>query len=692
MTPGTDPFALRGPSVRRALAAGALLGVLTMIGFLAQPTFELVNTYAGNKVLRSIAGADALRGQLLVDLLTYSVALTVAHVAFGLGSALAAIATLAGFRSSRSAGPVQWTILWHFAFLIWIVGASAVWFPRSNAGVFYTDYFSTPIAGVTVFEAYSAILLASLLLLAATVVASLVRRAPRRALQGAVSLALAAAILMVAAHGPRSAVAAADMAASKPNVIFIGIDSLRLDEMRRFGGTRGLTPNLDRMLDASVTYTDAITPISRTFPAWVSILTGRYPDRTGATINLIDRAVVNATPTLADTLRGAGYETVFATDEVRFSNIDEGYGFDQAITPRIGAADFLLGTFNDFPVSNVLANTAVGGWLFPHTYANRAAYSRYLEGTFAERLEAQLDTDTPVFLAIHLTAAHWPYIWADSPEVPKGLESPEVDFIQYSQALALADRQLGEVLALLSKKGLLRNALVVLLSDHGEALVRPNDRLIPKSVELVAGATRPIEVGTFGHGTSVLSPVQYQVLLALHGTGSAVKLLPQPGERPYPATLVDIAPTVLNALGIAPPAGMDGVDLACDCVPNAEVRVRFTETEFTMPMFIAGQINPALLASQGIEYYSVDPQSGWLELKAEKLPGIDAGRERAAVSKRHILAALPTLEGTTRFVLADRRTGEARVLMAAPEGDEEALLLWQALHAKYGHHLGSPSS
>jgi len=111
----------------------------------------------------------------------------------------------------------------------------------------------------------------------------------------------------------------------KPNLILIGIDSLRLDEVRRFGGTGALTPNIDRLLDSSAIYTDTVTPIARTFPAWMSILTGQYADKTGAKVNLIDRAEVQAAPTLADTLRTAGYKSVFATDEVRFSNIDEGY-------------------------------------------------------------------------------------------------------------------------------------------------------------------------------------------------------------------------------------------------------------------------------------------------------------------------------------------------------------------------------
>jgi arylsulfatase A-like enzyme len=678
--------------VRRAAIAGALLGTLTMLGFLFQPTFELVNTFAGHKVLRSIVTPDALRGRLLVEMLAFATALLASHIAFGLCSALAAIGTLAGFRSSRSAGPVKLTILWHFALLVWVVGASATLYPRSNAGVFYFDFFSISLGGVTLIRAYTVALLLALLLVAIKAVPLSFRPVSRRTTSTALSLAAIASIAAIVSRDPLSAEAAADPTSSRPNVIIIGIDSLRIGELRRFGGTGGLTPNVDQMLEKSVVYRDTVTPMARTFPAWVSILTGRYPDRTGATINLIARTEVHARPTLADTLRASGYETIYATDEVRFSNIDAGYGFDQTITPRIGAADFLLGTFNDFPVSNVLANTAVGGWLFPHTYANRAAYSRYLGTTFADRLDSELEVDAPVFLAVHLTAAHWPYVTAETPDVPNGVHSPEADYLQYRRSLALVDRQLGDILSIFEKKGLMRNAVVVLLSDHGEALAQPGDRLIPKDIGQIHGATRPIEVGTFGHGSSVLSPVQFQVLLAMQGTGEARDLLPQPGDRMYPATLVDIAPTVLHALGIKSAATMDGVDLACECAQNEATRIRFTETEFTLPMMMAGQVNPAMLVSQGIDYYSVDPDSGWLELRADKLREIDTRRERAAISRRFILAALPTFEGNSRFVLADRETGESQILLTATAEDREIFSLWQALHAKYGRFLGAPAT
>jgi arylsulfatase A-like enzyme len=87
------------------------------------------------------------------------------------------------------------------------------------------------------------------------------------------------------------------------------------------------------------------------------------------------------------------------------------------------------------------------------------------------RLERELEIEGPSFLAIHLTLAHWPYAWAGQP-VPT---VPERYRDAYGAAVEEVDRQFGEVLELLERKGVLGNAIVVLLSDHGEALGADDD-------------------------------------------------------------------------------------------------------------------------------------------------------------------------------------------------------------------------
>ena len=210
--------------------------------------------------------------------------------------------------------------------------------------------------------------------------------------------------------------------------------------------------------------------------------------------------------TLADALRGAGYRTIYATDEVRFANFDESFGFDQMIMPPVGAADFVLGFGGDMPLVNLVAPTALGHWLFPSSHANRAVYVTYDPQQFLDRLDGELEIEGPSFVKIHLTLAHWPYSWS-------GMAKPSTppDFrVNYDAAVAAVDRQFAGVLDLLEARGVLENAIVVLLSDHGEALGAENDSILRKTHSDVE-----IWDSLWGHGTSVLSPNQYTVLLAM---------------------------------------------------------------------------------------------------------------------------------------------------------------------------------
>ncbi len=59
----------------------------------------------------------------------------------------------------------------------------------------------------------------------------------------------------------------------------------------------------------------------------------------------------------------------------------------------------------------------------------------------------------------------------------------------------------------------MRNALVIVLSDHGEALGLRSDSFFSDDTFLVEGMKAPIKMEINGHGQSVLSKSQYQVLL-----------------------------------------------------------------------------------------------------------------------------------------------------------------------------------
>lgn len=519
------------------------------------------------------------------------------------------------------------------------------------------------------------------------------RLATRMALRVTVWGVLAISVVAII-RGMPAAVAEVAATKDRPNIIFIGVDSLRPGLVGSFGNL-GYTPSLSSFVQGGHRFTDAVTPLARTYPSWMALLTGRRPARSGVRENLMPRAQVKVV-TLADMLREQGYQTVYATDEVRFSNIDTSYGFEKALTPRVGASDFLLGSLNDLPLTNVLANTFLARWLFPETYANRAAAVTYDPATFVQRLDDGVRKDErPLFLAMHLTLPHWPYRWrADESSVfSTTLDSAYA----YLAAVVEADRQFDAVMTLLHRKGLLENTLVVVFSDHGEGLNLPMDNLARS-----ADRSNPIGVPVWssGHGTSVLSGSQFQILLAARSYGIE-GMQESTGAYPQPVSIEDVAPTVLDILGMKPKQGaLDGVSFA-SVLRGEEAgadaagarRIRFTESAYSTPSLRQGAADEASLLEEGADVFHINPVTGWVEIRTDLWSELLAVRERAAIGDTHILAAIPDAKpDSSIYALVPRFGGASRRLSGPPKAEEdpEAAALWNALHREYAGELGAP--
>src|SRR5579864_1606638 len=128
----------------------------------------------------------------------------------------------------------------------------------------------------------------------------------RRLLLGAVAIAIAAVAWFLIPHGTRVQI---DPGACRScNVLLITIDTLRADRVGAFGGTRNLTPNLDRLGREGLTLTRTYASAPLTLPSHTSILTATSPPIHGVRANGIAR-LGSKLPTLATVLKVAGYRT-----------------------------------------------------------------------------------------------------------------------------------------------------------------------------------------------------------------------------------------------------------------------------------------------------------------------------------------------------------------------------------------------
>lgn len=394
--------------------------------------------------------------------------------------------------------------------------------------------------------------------------------------------------------------------ANKPNIIMIGIDSLRPDYTNLGEGQpikgQSLTPKLDNFAHKGTVFTQAFTPLARTFPSWTSILTGQYPIHNGVRFDLYPKSQLSLQYTLPHILQKQGYTTYFATDERRFSNISHRFGIEHVLGPKTGFFDFLLGNLNDFPLSNLIINSPVGHWLFPYTSINRSAFITYEPRAFNAYVERHLlkaPSDKPIFLAIHFCLPHWPYIWRES-----HLDNIHDHFPRqlYAQSVERADRQVANFIQFLKQNHFLEHSIVVVLSDHGEALLKKHDRVISYHNYQPGLDSAPDIMHTldnlfnfrgfhfntsYGHGTDVLSQVQNHIVLAMQASGLKNNANPfYSGQYKKTVSTVDIKPTILQLLSVPSQTRIDGKSLVA-CLKGSQAqcskRPVFMETGIAPP-------------------------------------------------------------------------------------------------------------
>ena len=237
-------------------------------------------------------------------------------------------------------------------------------------------------------------------------------------------------------------------AVAKPHVVVISIDTLRSDRLPAYGYAQGQTPHIDRLANEGVVFERAYTPAPLTLPAHSSLFTGTLPnvhgvrDNTGYTLS-------GDLPTLAEELSANGYRTAGAVSAwVMRRETGIARGFD-SWSDDIAGANAQRGVSGDLTLGE--------------QQRSGDATLRALLDLFPNQPKTnQPKTQTPAFLFLHLFEPHDPYT------PPEPYASRFAD--PYDGEIATVDAVVGELIAELEARGLYDNALIVLLSDHGEGL------------------------------------------------------------------------------------------------------------------------------------------------------------------------------------------------------------------------------
>lgn len=133
-------------------------------------------------------------------------------------------------------------------------------------------------------------------------------------------------------------------AQTRPDILFIVLDTVRADRLSCYGYPRQTSPHIDAFAESSVLFERAISPAQWTVPAHASLFTGEYPT-THMTIEIYDKHSKEQL-TLAEVLHREGYQTVGFCNNVLLgvveNDLDRGftefynYGGTLANRPAIG--------------------------------------------------------------------------------------------------------------------------------------------------------------------------------------------------------------------------------------------------------------------------------------------------------------------------------------------------------------------
>jgi len=317
-----------------------------------------------------------------------------------------------------------------------------------------------------------------------------------------------------------------------PNLLIIGIDTLRADMLGAYGDIRGLTPSMDRLAASSYRFADLTSPAPWTLPTFASLLTGLQPqthgtgERVGNDPRLrndmftrLDRRF----PTLAEVLSNAGLTTggVFTSPFLGpIFGLHHGYDEYYGVDPEAGA-----GVAVDRTISWLENHREERFFFFLHLFDPHTPYEP--PAPFCKSVARRL---APEFPGVPCYATRSP----TSESFPAS-RRPWLRAL-YAAEVAYTDSEVGRLLDSLAELGLDRDTIVLLVSDHGEDLWERQDQKRRFGYHVVAD-----------HGNTLYRELVH-VPAILHVPGRKAAVYSGAAET------VDLFPTVLSLLSVeAPP-------------------------------------------------------------------------------------------------------------------------------------------
>ena len=295
-----------------------------------------------------------------------------------------------------------------------------------------------------------------------------------------------------------------------PNIVVISVDTLRFDRLSANGYSRPTSPNIDALFARGARFTGTRVPEPLTAPSMISMVTSLFPHEHGSTRNgLRMRPGLTSLPKI---LEFRGYQTAAFVGNWTLKDQISGLGEHFMLYNEIFNRKRWFGLWFSEATAEDLNQEALA-WIEDHLSRSRR----------------------PFLVWVHYVEPHAPYRFHSEFAADLGIRSASDAKAsdRYDTEVAFVDDAIGDLVARFDDLARPIDPLIVLTADHGESLG---------------------EHDYWGHGRNLNDP-NLRVPLGLAWKN---KIVPTIIEAP--ASILDIAPTLLGLAGLKPPDAFRGFD------------------------------------------------------------------------------------------------------------------------------------
>ena len=333
-----------------------------------------------------------------------------------------------------------------------------------------------------------------------------------------------------------------------PNILFIVLDTVRVDHLSLYGYDLDTSPNIDRLGKNSVVFDNALSPSSWTLPSHASMFTGR--DVSHHNVTKTYDTLRDDETTLAEILKAKGYNTAGFTGSPWTK---ARYGFGQGFITYKDRLDFFeySSTFSKFSIRSFIS------------FFLQFKFEESVLKDYRKRPAEQINTDIfnwldknkghPFFMFINYYDAHFPY----TPDLnfKKKFTNKRYDYRRismmrnrglydkylvsymislYDAEINYIDYHIGNLLDRLDALGIKNDTIIIITADHGEEFY---------------------EHGGYSHGNTLYNEVIHVPLIVYYPK----EFKPQRIEKRIGT--IDTFSTILNMLKIEAQKNIDSASL-----------------------------------------------------------------------------------------------------------------------------------